>query len=151
MFFFFTGITSRAKKRIFKYVRYIPYVKQKIEKELYKFDNDFKKSTIERSGGLDFILTLPEIGLSANEVLAKVDQYIDLGKFNWDNGSVSGAVYNTNKEVSDVITAVYGKTALTNPLHTDVFPGISKMEAEVVRATANLFNGDAESCGTVGF
>lgn len=38
----------------------------------------------------------------------------------------------------------------TNPLHADVFPDVRKMEAEVVRMTCNMFNGNPESsCGTV--
>ena len=43
----------------------------------------------------------------------------------------------------------YGMFAWTNPLHADVFPDIRKMEAEVVRMSCNLFNGDSKSCGTV--
>lgn len=37
----------------------------------------------------------------------------------------------------------------TNPLHPDVFPGVCKMEGEVVRIVAELFHGGPESCGTV--
>lgn len=36
-----------------------------------------------------------------------------------------------------------------NPLHPDVFPAVRKMEAEVVRMVCNLYNGGADSCGTV--
>ena len=42
------------------------------------------------------------------------------------------------------MTSVYGLTAYTNPLNPDAFPGIRKMEAEVVRMAGNLFNGDRE-------
>lgn len=38
----------------------------------------------------------------------------------------------------------------TNPLHSDIFPGVRKMEAEVVRMCCNMFQGSSESCGTVG-
>ena len=49
-----------------------------------------------------------------------------------------------------VVVEAYGKTAYANPLNPDAFPGIRKMEAEVVRMTCNLFHGDPEtSCGTV--
>ena len=47
------------------------------------------------------------------------------------------------------IVKVYGEFAWTNPLHADVFPDVMKMEAEVVRMTLDMFNGDSESCGTV--
>ncbi|CAJ0932616.1 unnamed protein product [Ranitomeya imitator] len=44
---------------------------------------------------------------------------------------------------------VYGEFAWSNPLHPDVFPGVRKMEAEIVRMACNLFNGDPETCGAV--
>jgi len=48
-----------------------------------------------------------------------------------------------------LLTEVYGLASYTNPLHSDIFPGICKMEAEVVRLVLNLFHGDSNSCGTV--
>lgn len=40
-------------------------------------------------------------------------------------------------------------SAWSNPLHPDVFPGVRKMEAEVVRMCCTMFHGDASSCGVV--
>lgn len=71
------------------------------------------------------------------------------GAYDWKHGSVSGAVYHTNEEIAKVACDAYALTAYTNPLHADVFPGINKMEAEIVRMAINLFNGDDECCGTV--
>ena len=47
------------------------------------------------------------------------------------------------------MTEVYGLAAWTNPLHPDTFPGVRKMEAEIVRMSCDLFGGDADACGTV--
>lgn len=47
------------------------------------------------------------------------------------------------------MTDVYGKASYTNPLHPDVFPGLCKMEAEVIRMCAYLFHGDDNTCGSV--
>uniref|UniRef100_A0A671XMR9 sphinganine-1-phosphate aldolase n=1 Tax=Sparus aurata TaxID=8175 RepID=A0A671XMR9_SPAAU len=44
---------------------------------------------------------------------------------------------------------VYGDFAWSNPLHPDIFPGVRKMEAEVVRMSCTLFHGGPNSCGTV--
>lgn len=46
---------------------------------------------------------------------------------------------------------VYGDFAWSNPLHPDIFPGVRKMEAEVVRMACTLFNGGPNSCGTVSY
>lgn len=60
--------------------------------------------------------------------------FLRTGTVDWKNGHVSGAVYHLDSEISRVACAAYSLTAYTNPLHADVFPGINKMEAEIVRA-----------------
>lgn len=62
---------------------------------------------------------------------------------------MSGTVYYVNSELVSLVTEVYGKTSYTNPLHPDVFPGLCKMEAEVVQIACKLFHGDTAACGTV--
>lgn len=74
---------------------------------------------------------------------------ISLGVYDWKSGSISGAVYHVNQDITRVACEAYSQTAYTNPLHADIFPGINKMEAEVVRMAINLFHGDDECCGTV--
>lgn len=74
---------------------------------------------------------------------------VSSGDYNWKGGKVSGTVYTNNKKLIDLIADVYGVASYTNPLHPDVFPGVCKMEAEVVRISCRLFHGDDESCGTV--
>lgn len=61
---------------------------------------------------------------------------------------MSGAVYRTNDELKELMGAVYAIASYTNPLHPDIFPGICKMEAEVIRIACDLFNGEKETCGT---
>jgi sphinganine-1-phosphate aldolase len=62
---------------------------------------------------------------------------------------VSGAVYYFDQNLIDLVTEVYGKSSYTNPLHPDIFPGVCKMEAEVIRMVCNLFNGGPATCGTM--
>lgn len=51
--------------------------------------------------------------------------------------------------VLNLHSQVYGDFAWSNPLHPDIFPGVRKMEAEVVRMSCTLFHGGPNSCGTV--
>lgn len=88
-------------------------------------------------------------GWHRKDILKKIDDYLELGHYKWDEGFVSGAVYNFDPKIVELVTKVYGKTAYTNPLHPDVFPGVCKMEAEVVRMVVNLFNGNSSCCGQV--
>lgn len=71
------------------------------------------------------------------------------GDCDWLNGSLSGCVYNADKEVTKLVTEVYSMSAWSNPLHPDVFPGLRKMEAEVVHMGIRMFNGGPQACGTV--
>lgn len=71
------------------------------------------------------------------------------GSYDWKGGLVSGSVYYYNPELIDLVTEVYRKASYTNPLHPDLFPGLCKMEAEVVRIAANLFHGNEKTCGVV--
>lgn len=58
-------------------------------------------------------------------------------------------MYFHNAELLELLGKVYEKASYTNPLHPDVFPGVCKMEAEVVKITANLFHGGPNTCGSV--
>lgn len=62
---------------------------------------------------------------------------------------MSGALYHGGEELTKLSTRVYEMSSWTNTLHAEVFPGILKMEAEIVRMVADLFNGDSETCGSV--
>lgn len=146
---FFAGIWARSKKRLFKLARIIPSVRNRIDSELAKTEENFKNEVLKSTKGLDYLLKLPYDGMKSNEILKVLDRYLALGAYNWRDGKVSGAVYNFDEDVIDLLTKVYAKTMLTNPLHADLFPGICKMEAEVIRMTATLFNGGPETCGTV--
>lgn len=54
---------------------------------------------------------------------------------------VSGTLYMAGKEHQDLLNEVYASYAHTNPLHTDVFPSLRTLEAEVIAMTAALVGG----------
>lgn len=74
---------------------------------------------------------------------------LHMGDYEWKKGLVSGAIYCFKEDLIDLVSKVYHETSYTNPLHPDLFPGLCKMEAEVVKIVANLFNGDENVCGCV--
>lgn len=124
-------------------------MRRRIEHEIAKAAADMEKSTAERTKHMQYFTALPLLGMSKEELLMQIDNYLALGEFEWRDGRVSGAVYNYNTELCSLVGQIYEKTAYTNPLHCDVFPGINKMEAEVVRMCAAMFNGQANAVGTV--
>lgn len=84
------------------------------------------------------------------KVIHKGIHIIFLGHYKWDEGAVSGTVYHGGKDLTELNAKVYQMSTWTNPLHPDVFPGVCKMESEIVRISADLFHGDSDTCGTVG-
>jgi sphinganine-1-phosphate aldolase len=43
--------------------------------------------------------------------------------------------------LTEIINEAMARFTVSNPLHPDVFPGVRKMEAEIVSMCLNLFNG----------
>jgi glutamate/tyrosine decarboxylase-like PLP-dependent enzyme len=41
------------------------------------------------------------------------------------------------------------QSMISNPLHIDEFIYVTQMEAEIIRWTLNLYNGDKDTCGIV--
>ncbi|KAF7710380.1 hypothetical protein HF521_009252 [Silurus meridionalis] len=113
------SLMSRTKKQCFRIIRKIPFVGTSIQNQLNKALDDIIK------------------------------QYQTLNEVKWSKGKVSGTVYWGDEKLTDLLVKVYGEFAWSNPLHPDIFPGVRKMEAEVVRMTCSLFSGGPESCGTV--
>lgn len=73
------------------------------------------------------------------------------------SSKVSGAVYMAGQEHLDLLLEAYGMYSHTNPLHTDVWPSMRQLEADVIAMTASLLGGQCichlcfqtkESCGT---
>lgn len=67
----------------------------------------------------------------------------------WRDGKVSGKVYNGHPNIIRVMKAVYDLYCVSNALHPEVFPSIRKFEAETIRMTATMLNGDENTCGTL--
>ncbi|XP_053964605.1 sphingosine-1-phosphate lyase [Anastrepha ludens] len=143
------SILVRGKRQFFRLAKKLPVVRRKIDTEVSKAKEDFEGDIRKSCTDLNWSLELPAQGLSREEILQLVDKHLSIGHYNWREGRVSGAVYGFKEDLVDLIAEVYGKTSYTNPLHADVFPGVCKMEAEVVRMACTLFHGDANSCGTM--
>jgi len=62
---------------------------------------------------------------------------------------VSGAVYTADESHWDFIAEVMKHCIVTNPLHMDEFMYVTQCEAEILRWTLDLYNGDKDTCGMV--
>ncbi|XP_041125408.1 sphingosine-1-phosphate lyase 1 isoform X1 [Polyodon spathula] len=143
------NLISRIKKMMFKLIRRIPFVGASIQVQLNKALGDMASSLCTLKDGMRYVKMLPAQGLSQTEVLDKLHEYRSLAEVQWEHGKVSGTVYSGDEKLTNLLVKVYGDFAWSNPLHPDIFPGVRKMEAEVVRMACTLFHGGPSSCGTV--
>ncbi|KAJ4949158.1 hypothetical protein JOQ06_020676 [Pogonophryne albipinna] len=143
------SLLSRIKKLCFRLVRKIPFVGATIQTQLNKALDDMSASLCTLKEGMSYTKQLPSKGLTQSQVLDKIREYETLSEVKWENGYVSGTVYWGDESLTNLMVKVYGDFAWSNPLHPDIFPGIRKMEAEVVRMSCTLFHGGPNSCGAV--
>ncbi|KNG90714.1 sphinganine-1-phosphate aldolase BST1 [Aspergillus nomiae NRRL 13137] len=90
---------------------------------------------------------LPEVGWSFEEIEAELEELQNLDHTRWEDGRVSGAVYHGGSELLDMQTKAIGKFSVSNPIHPDVFPGVRKMEAEIVAMILTAFNAPEDGAG----
>ena len=72
----------------------------------------------------------------------------DDGRDVWRHGQVSGTVYHGGEDLNKLLLETLERFLLTNPLHPDVFPGVRKMEAEVVSMVLNMYRAPSDAAGT---
>jgi len=142
-------LSAQVKKFIFKWVKRVPGVRRQIETEMEKMKISFEEEFGNSSEGIPYLHALPFEGMSHHKILDETKLHLNLGELDWAGGAMSGTVYNSSKELGELMTNVYGLAAWTNPLHPDAFPGLRKMEAELVAMACSIFNGSSSSCGCV--
>lgn len=92
-------------------------------------------------------LALPKAGWSDDDLRAELERLAEMDHTRWEDGFVSGAVYHGEDSLIKLQTEAYGKFTVANPIHPDVFPGVRKMEAEVVAMVLSLFNAPPSGAG----
>ncbi|XP_044276439.1 sphingosine-1-phosphate lyase 1 isoform X2 [Varanus komodoensis] len=143
------SLTSRSKKWFFRVIRKLPMIGDLIKKQMNKTTEDMASSLSFLQDKRGYVKALPTKGMTQPEVIKKLKEYSSMGEVRWEDGKVSGTVYSGEEKLTDLFIKVYEEFAWSNPLHPDIFPGLRKMEAEVVRMVCTLFHGGPNSCGTM--
>ncbi|XP_012859690.1 sphingosine-1-phosphate lyase 1-like [Echinops telfairi] len=142
------SLWSRFKKKCFKLARKMPFVGFKIQEKLNKIKSDLRRNMSFLKVDKEYVRALPAQGLSAAAVLEQLKEYSAMD-VSWKEGRASGTVYNWEEKLTELLVKVYGDFAWSNPLYANIFPGLRKIEAEIVRIACSLFNGGPNSCGSV--
>lgn len=138
-------LTKKASSIVMK----LPSIQKKIDSELQKTVVLIEKELVKNDEALLQFPELPATGLHSDVILSEMDHLQDLlAHSDWENGKVSGAVYHGGMDLLQLQLKAYERYSVANQLHPDVFPGIRKMEAEVVSMVLKLFNAPASGCGS---
>jgi sphinganine-1-phosphate aldolase len=86
---------------------------------------------------------LPEEGRPREEVLAELREMATAEDATWESGRCSGTIYCGDHDHYDFMTEAFGLFAHVNILQRDMCPSATKMEAEVISMTLDLFNAGA--------
>lgn len=92
-------------------------------------------------------LSLPKEGWTEEALRAELEALANMDHTRWEDGFVSGAVYHGEDDLLKLQTEAYGKFTVANPIHPDVFPGVRKMEAEVVAMVLSMFHAPPTGAG----
>ncbi len=147
----------RLVESFMKLLKSIPFTR-KIIKSLVRKEGTALMKEIEGSlkpyrGSVAGYAVLPEKGRPRNEILGLMRDLRKREESKWKSGMVSGAVYNGDTAHIDFLNQVYAINSQSNPLHMDVWPSITKFEAEIVSMTATMLGssgpGAGEVCGSM--
>lgn len=124
-------------------------MKRSKQKVLVDLDSGMKQNSLS----VERLRALPPSGLSS----VAVKMQANLRKKNdYDSpfhaSKMTGTVYLTDVEQRELCNFIYCDFAHTNPLHSDAFPSVARMEQEVVSMVGALLNGGTvndEVCGTI--
>lgn len=131
---------AKIVNKLFALLLRLPSVAKKVNSQLDEATLGLQKKLAPSYADLPPKIALPSTGLSGLEVAQAMEQYANLPSTNWQAGKVSGAVYHGGEEMSKIWTDAFSKFSVSNPLHADIFPGIRKMDAEIVAFTLSIFN-----------
>ncbi|KAK5105671.1 hypothetical protein LTR62_002496 [Meristemomyces frigidus] len=136
-----------VRRRCYTVFLRLPFVAPKVKAELDKTLLELEKKLVPTGPGVKVYSTLPEQGWSVEDVRGELDGISGMEHTSWETGRVSGAVYHGGAELAGLQEKAFGLFGVSNPIHPDVFPGVRKMEAEVVAMVGGLFNAPAGGAG----
>jgi sphinganine-1-phosphate aldolase len=140
------GALERGLKRV-------PLVRAKLDQEYDKMLAGMDPVLHPYRSDVPAQRRLPSSGRPRDEILSEMRGLAGHEEHRWKDGFVSGGVYHGDPSHVAFLNEVYALNSQANPLHTDLWPSITKYEAEIVSMTASMLGGDSPGaervCGVV--
>ncbi|CAP32624.2 Protein CBG13938 [Caenorhabditis briggsae] len=117
----------QIRKSIFSLLRSLPWVRRKLEADLAKAQVEIEEEVHQYDSMREFYKFLPERCMDSEEILADGRRYAMMGE---------------RRHLFDLFSH-------SDPHRSDAFPGVRKMEAEILKMTCAMFHGGNDACGVV--
>ncbi|KAI5457408.1 pyridoxal phosphate-dependent transferase [Mariannaea sp. PMI_226] len=137
---------TNVARILYGYFLRAPGVRGKVQKQVKEAIAKMSKKLVPQDQTR--YLSLPKEGLPHDVVRTELEALANMDHTRWEDGCVSGAVYHGEDELLKLQTEAFGKFTVANPIHPDVFPGVRKMEAEVVSMVLGMFHSPPNAAGT---
>ncbi|KAE8445483.1 hypothetical protein EG329_013373 [Mollisiaceae sp. DMI_Dod_QoI] len=124
-----------------------PGVRSQVQKQVNEAITKLQSKLVPSGPGVVRYLNLPKEGWTEETVLKELETLANMDHTRWEDGFVSGAVYHGGDALIKIQTEAFGKFTVANPIHPDVFPGVRKMEAEIVSMVLAMFNAPPGAAG----
>jgi sphinganine-1-phosphate aldolase len=124
-----------------------PGVRSQVQKQVSEAITKLQTKLVPSGPGVVRYLNLPKEGWSDETVRSEMEKLATMEHTRWEDGFVSGAVYHGGESLIKLQTEAFGKFTVANPIHPDVFPGVRKMEAEIVAMVLAMFNAPPGGAG----
>jgi sphinganine-1-phosphate aldolase len=122
-------------------------VRGKVQKQVDEAIAKLQAKLVPAGPGITRYLTLPKEGWGEEDVRRELQVLAEMDHTRWEDGFVSGAVYSGEEGLMKLQTEAFGMFTVANPIHPDVFPGVRKMEAEIVAMVLAIFNAPQGAAG----
>lgn len=136
-----------VSKSVFKRLLALPGLRSKVDQQVSELIVKIEDALMVKDDKLKDFSRLPADGLSEVQIIEELSKLQKLKHTDWEHGRVSGAVYHGGADLIELQTKLFNMFCVSNQLHPDVFPGVRKMEAEVVSMVLKLFNAPETGCG----
>ncbi len=135
-----------------KQLQRIPALRRRIDADTRAMMEDVAPALKPYQDRFETVASIPARGQSRDQVLETMDRLQAHEATRWQKGYASGAVYHGGADHIDFLNRVSALYSQANPLHADLWPSITKFEAEIVAMTAAMLGGDQVDdpvCGTL--
>ncbi|KAL8838275.1 MAG: hypothetical protein Q9176_005204 [Flavoplaca citrina] len=125
----------------------LPWVRSQVKTQVAETIQKLELKLVPQGPGISRFLTLPKEPWTDQQVRGELEKLGDMKHTRWEDGRVSGAVYRGEDTLIKVQVDAFQRFMVANPIHPDVFPGVRKMEAEIVAMVLALFNAPPGAAG----